>query len=221
MPSMNIDRGRPHHTTSKKATNLKHILFLLVCIMLSGFSIAQKKFNDSIAQSRNQTTRTAMITLGTWALANIASGFIIAGNTQGEARYAWRMNGYWNFINLGLAGMGYLNAIKAASRIYSFADNYEAQHAMEKIYVLNFGLDFAYIAGGLYLRERGNSASSIKSAGEYRGYGASIIIQGGFLLLMDGLMIRLHQKNTTRMNKKLRQFDLDAGPGGLGISYRF
>jgi hypothetical protein len=200
---------------------LKHIFFLSVCIALSGFSIAQKNFNDSIAQSRNHTTRTAMITLGGWALANIASGFIIAGNAQGEARYAWRMNGYWNFINLGLAGMGYLNAVKAASRKYSFADNEEAQATLEKIYVLNFGLDVAYIAGGFYLRERGLSVSTIKSADELRGYGSSIIVQGGFLLLMDGLMIRLHHKNTARMNKKLRQFDLDAGPGGLGVSYRF
>jgi hypothetical protein len=200
---------------------LKHILLLSFCLALGDSSIAQKNFNDSIARARNRTTCTAMITLGSWALANIASGFIIAGNTQGEAKYAWRLNGYWNFINLGLAGMGYLNALKAASRKYSFTDNYEAQHALEKIYVLNFGLDIAYMAGGLYLRERGNSASPGKSADELRGYGSSIIIQGGFLLLMDGLMIRIHQKNTSRMNKILRQFDLDAGPGGLGVSYRF
>jgi hypothetical protein len=200
-------------------TSAKFILSLSFILLLSIPSDGQQTFSDSIARSRNRITRTAMITLGSWATANIVSGFIIAGTTQGPEKYAWRMNGYWNLVNLGLAGMGYLNAIRAAARKYSFADNYEAQHAIEKIYVLNVGLDLAYIGGGLYLQERGNS--DIKSHDLLKGYGASIIIQGGFLLLMDAVMIRLHQKNTIRMNKRLRQFDLVFHPGGLGIDYRF
>lgn len=200
---------------------MKYILFLSLAFLLSSPSRGQQNFNDSIAHARYKLTANAMITLGGWAAANIVSGFIIAGTVQGEARYVWRMNGYWNFINLGLAGMGYLNARKAALRKYSFTDNYEAQHAIEKLYVLNFGLDLTYIASGLYLRARGKTETNGKSSDQLRGYGTSIIIQGGFLLLMDGVMIMLHQHNTSRMNKKLRQFDLNAGPGGLGVSYRF
>jgi hypothetical protein len=197
---------------------MRYILFLSISVLLSCSLAGQQTFNDSVARYRYQLTENAMVTLGSWAAANIASGFIVAGTTQGEAKYAWRMNGYWNFVNLGLAGMGYLNARKAALKKYSFADSYEAQHSIEKLYILNFGLDLTYITAGFFLREKGNSARNIKSQDQLRGYGSSIILQGGFLLLMDGLMIRLHQKNTSRMNKKLRQFELNAGPGGLGIS---
>ena len=57
-----------------------------------------------------------MIVLGSWAALNIASGFIIAGQTQGEAKYFWQMNAYWNLINGGLAVMGYIDARKAMAR---------------------------------------------------------------------------------------------------------
>ncbi|HEV3324073.1 MAG TPA: hypothetical protein VG052_00660 [Puia sp.] len=177
---------------------------ILICVTLSLSSAAQSSFNDSIAHSRNLITRSAMITLGSWATANIASGFILAGNTSGAAKYTWRMNGYWNFINLGLAGMGYLRATKDASKSFSLIDNYDAQNALEKIYIFNFGLDLAYIAGGFYLRERGMNSTTIKSADQLKGYGTSIILQGGFLLLMDGAMILLHHRNTLRLRKKMR-----------------
>ena len=146
-----------------------------------------------------------MLTLGGWATANIASGFIIAGNTSGETKYAWRMNGYWNFFNLGLAGLGYLRARKDALKTYSLIDNYDAQQAIEKLYLFNFGLDLAYIAGGAYLRERGMNSSNIKSADQLKGYGTSIVVQGGFLLLMDGVMILIHHRNTLRVRKRFRQ----------------
>jgi hypothetical protein len=162
-----------------------------------------------------------MLTLGAWATVNVVSGFIIAGQTQGEARYAWRMNAYWGLINLGLAGMGYINVRKALLKKYSLADNLTAQEAMEKLYVLNVGLDLVYITGGFYLRERGNSQSKTSDRDQFKGYGTSIAIQGGFLFLMDAVMISLHHRNTARVNEKIRHWELNAGPGGLGLAYSF
>ena len=183
--------------------------------------MAQRNFDDSIAQSRNRITKNAMIILGSWAVANITTGFIIAGNTNDEAKFAWRMNGYWNIINLGLAGLGYAGIRKAISKQYNFYDNYKAQHAIEKLYVFNGGLDLAYIAGGFYLRERGKTEINADKRNKLKGYGTSIAIQGGFLLLMDAVIFTLHHKNTNRMDIKLQQLEIRAGAGGLGISYIF
>jgi hypothetical protein len=200
---------------------MKRLFFLIVLIFTAGLALSQSSFNDSLAQSRNRITQKAMLTLGAWATANIASGFIIASQTQGEAKYAWRMNAYWNFINLGLAGMGYINARKSMMKKFGLADNLTAQQSIEKLYVFNLGLDLVYITGGFYLRERGNSQNKINSRDQFKGYGTSIAIQGGFLLLMDGVMIMLHHKNTIRLNNKIRQIELNAGPGGLGMVYHF
>ncbi len=183
-----------------------HMKKLLICLLSSALSLsslAQASFNDSIAFARNEVTRSGMLTLGSWAVANIASGFIVAGQSSGVTRYAWQMNAYWNFVNLGLAGMGYIRALRESRKSFSLLDNYEAQNSLEKIYLFNFGLDLGYIGGGLYLRERGLNSSNLKDSYQLRGYGTSIIIQGGFLLLMDATMILLHHRNTERVRKKL------------------
>jgi hypothetical protein len=200
---------------------MKRFIFSALFITILCSASGQPSFNDSLAQSRNRITQKAMLTLGAWATANIASGFIIASQTQGEAKYVWRMNAYWNFINLGLAGMGYLNARRAMRKKYGLADNLSAQQSMEKLYVFNLGLDLVYITGGFYLRERGNSQAKPDSRDQFKGYGTSIAIQGGFLLLMDGVMIMLHHKNTLRLNDRIRRLELNAGPAGFGMVYHF
>jgi len=182
---------------------------------------AQRDFNDSISQSRNMLTKKAMIVLGSWSVANIASGFILANGANGEAKYFWRMNAYWNFINLGLAGIGYAGVRRTMKLHDGFTENYKAQHSIEKLYAFNAGLDLAYIAGGFYLRERGNREADQRKRDQFKGYGSSIAVQGGFLLLMDCVMFTLHQKNTRRMNNKLQQLEITAGPGGLGLAYTF
>ena len=200
---------------------MKKIHTLLVGLFLFLSADAQHDFNDSIAYSRNRTTQKAMIVLGSCAALNIASGFIIAGQTQGEAKYFWRMNAYWNLVNGGLAVMGYIGARKAMARKYDLAGNEKAQLSSEKLYTFNLGLDLAYIAGGFFLREKGMNTSNIKSQDQLKGYGSSIVVQGGFLLLMDGVMIVLHHKNSIRLNNKLKSLELGAGPEGLGLTYTF
>lgn len=213
--------SRINNVLDLESDYMKRLLFSAIFIITLGSAIGQASFNDSLAQSRNRITQKAMLTLGAWATANIATGFIVASQTQGEAKYVWRMNAYWNFINLGLAAMGYLNARKAMMKKNGLADNFSAQQSIEKLYVFNLGLDLVYITGGFYLRERGNSQTKAGSRDQFKGYGTSIAIQGGFLLLMDGVMIMLHHKNTIRLNNKVRQIELNAGPGGLGMVYHF
>jgi hypothetical protein len=195
--------------------------FFAISLFFCSSALAQMNFNDSISLSRNRITEKAMITLGSWAAVNIASGFIIAGQTQGEAKYFWQMNAYWNLVNGGLAVMGYMGARKAMARKFGFADNEAAQQSIEKLYAFNFGLDLAYIAAGFFLREKGKTTVSQKSRDQLTGYGTSIAVQGGFLLLMDGIVLSLHHKNSVRLNKKLKSLELGAGPNGLGLSYVF
>ena len=71
------------------------------------------------------------------------------------------------------------------------------------MYVNFGGLDFGYIAAGLYLRQKGFEGTNLHMSNQFRGYGTSIIIQGGFLLLMDGAMILLHSRNTRRVSARM------------------
>jgi hypothetical protein len=185
-------------------------LLISLLLFFSARVYAQSTFNDSISTTRAQLVKTSMVTLGGWAITNITTDFSIAPGVQGQAKYFWRMNGYFNLVNLVLAGMGYLNAIKTDSRNYTYMDNIEQQARIEKIYLFNFGLDFAYIGTGAYLRERGNTAATVKTQEQLKGYGTSIIVQGGFLVLMDGVVFLLDHHNTTRLYHKLRLLNITA-----------
>jgi hypothetical protein len=198
----------------------KFLIFIFVLIISFNLK-AQLKFNDSLALSRNKITKNAMIVLGSWAAANIASGFIVASQTSGETKYAWQMNAIWNLINGGLAVMGYLNARRSITKKYDYSDNVAAQIGMEKLYALNLGLDFAYITGGFFLREKGTNETNLKSKDQLNGYGSSIIIQGAFLLLYDATILSLHHKNSVKLSKKIKSIELNAGPNGLGMVYHF
>jgi hypothetical protein len=200
---------------------LNKILFFLLFLFFFKPASSQRTFNDSIAISRNQITKTAMITLGSWAAVNIVSGFIVAGQTSGEAKYFWKMNAYWNLVNGGLAIMGYLGVRKAMAKKFGFSENESAQLSMEKLYAFNLGLDLAYIATGFFLREKGTNTTNMKSRDQLRGYGTSIIVQGGFLLIMDAIVLSLHHKNSVRLNNKLKNLELNAGANGIGLLYKF
>lgn len=192
-------------------------VFTVIALAVTTGALAQQTFEDSLAHNRNVLTRDAMLGLGGFAVVNIASGFIAAEHTQGETRYFWRMNAYWNLVNLGVAAMGYLGAERALSRSYTLADNDRAQLSVEKTYLFNLGLDLVYITGGFYLRERGVSETNQVSRWQYKGYGSSIAIQGGFLALMDALMVSLHHRNSMKLNKKLQGLSLAVGPCSAGL----
>ena len=196
------------------------LLYFIFAIVFTNVK-AQSNFNDSLAQSRNRISKNTMIVLGSWSVANICTGLIIAGNTSGKTKYAWLMNAYWNGFNFALSSLAYVGIRQAASMHFGFTDNYKAQHSIEKLYVFNGGLDLAYIAGGFYIAERGISESDFEKRSKLKGYGTCIVIQGCFLLAMDTIVFSLHHRNTRRMDRKLQKWEIEAGPGSLGINFTF
>ena len=65
----------------------------------------------------------------------------------------------------------------------SLADSLTAQFDFEKILLLNAGLDVAYLVTGSWLRAR--AAATPRLPERLRGFGRSLWLQGGFLLLFD------------------------------------
>ena len=69
----------------------------------------------------------------------------------------------------------------------------------------------AYVVGGAYLRERGNNQPD--KADQLRGYGKSVMLQGGFLLAFDLVNYALFKRRGDRQERLL----LSATPTGLGL----
>jgi hypothetical protein len=121
--------------------------------------------------------------LGSWSVANIISGVVGQANTSGQAKYFHQMNLIWGAVNFLIAGSGYIGTKKRSADL-SLAASLKQQSVIEKTFLFNAGFDLAYLAGGAYFIEKGKTNSNPE---KYTGYGKSILLQGGALLLCTPL----------------------------------
>lgn len=195
---------------------MKQILYMLV-LFISVSVPAQQNFQDSIAMERSRLQTNNMWVLGAWAGANIIQGSISAGNATGSDHYFQQMNAYWNTVNLAVAGLGLLAAKKQMAGKRTLAGNLKEQHQLEKLLLLNTGLDAAYIMTGLYLKDRGIRLNR----NQPQGYGNSLLVQGGFLLIFDIIQYAEHRRNGKALEKNLANWQIGTTANGIGLAYRF
>lgn len=191
-------------------------LLLVISLLLPGSAATAQRVTPSpelldFTEQRIHHQKTLGLALGGFALANIAVGALAAGQTQGETKYFHRMNMYWNLVNLGIAGVGLLGSRKRNADAETLADAVRQHENIKQLLLINAGLDVAYVVGGAYLRERGNSHPD--KADQLRGYGKSIMAQGGFLLAFDLVNYFIFKKRGDRQERLL----LSATPNGLGV----
>lgn len=186
----------------------------LLCAFMAHAQVSEQ---DSIAGERIKLVQNNMYVLGAWAGANIIQGTISASNTHGAEHYLHQMNAYWNTVNLAIAGVGLLGIRKQLQKKHSLNSNLKAQYQLEKILLFNTGLDLAYIATGFYLKERGTRLNNDRN----KGYGNSLLLQGGFLLVFDLIQYGQHRRNTKWLEQRQGKLQLGLGGNGLALNYRF
>lgn len=189
---------------------------LIVGLLLPSASATAQRVDTlptlrQFTEGRIRHEKTLSFVLGSYALANIVVGGIAAGQTSGETRYFHRMNAYWNVVNLGLAGLGLLGARQRLTD-ETLGQAVVQHERMKRILLFNAGLDVAYVVGGAYLRERANSHPD--KADQLRGYGKSIMLQGGFLFAFDVANYLIFKHRSDRQERLL----LSAGPAGVGVT---
>jgi hypothetical protein len=173
----------------------------------SGAQINLPQFNKEQAG----INKTAFIVLGSWSAANIITGIAGQAHTSGQAKYFHQMNLIWGSVNLVIAGSGYIGAIRRNTDL-SLSGSLKQQSVIEKTFLFNAGLDLAYLAGGAYFIEKGKNNNPDRN----KGYGKSILLQGGALLLFDVIMYSTHNKHGKKLLTVLN--GLQAGPNSLGLS---
>ena len=158
-----------------------------------------------------------MIGLGSWATTNlVGSGIGWATAPNDEMKYFHQMNVMWNTVNLGLAIPGYLKARKANNSI-GIAETLEEQRKTETVFLFNGGLDLAYIGSGIILRSE--AKSNPEKADLFKGYGNSLILQGGFLLVFDWVAYSIHrQRAKKKLSPVLERLELSDHGFGLKLN---
>ncbi|WP_018620358.1 DUF6992 family protein [Spirosoma luteum] len=191
-------------------------LFIAAGSLLLGHAATAQRATPSpelraFSEQRIKHQKTLGLALGSFALANIAVGAVAARQTTGETKQFHKMNVYWNLFNLGIAGAGLLGSRKRNADAETLADAVRQHENMKQILLINAGLDVAYVVGGGYLQER--STSHPNKADQLRGYGKSIMYQGGFLLAFDLVNYFIFKSRGDKQERLL----LSATPNGVGV----
>lgn len=194
---------------------------LLFLVLLAGYGTAlsqdQPAFSGDWQQDLGQMQRTGMIVLGSWAVGNIAVGGIGMAQTRGVPHYFHQMNLFWNTVNLGIAVGGYIGATSMDPAVGS-VEVLSQYHQFSKILLLNTGLDVGYVMTGLYLRERSGNVN--KHAKRLKGYGNSLMLQGGFLLVFDLVLALINEQAIQEMISS-GSFQVGMTPAGVGLRLSF
>jgi hypothetical protein len=191
---------------------MKFLIPLFLFISTFSFSQSLLQFN----QERLKSDKNLMIGLGSWAASNfLVSGVGWATVSEGEAHYNHQMNVLWNTVNIGLAIPGYFKAKKSNPNL-NFDKTILTQHKTEKIFLINTGLDVAYISAGLLLRS--NAKINLSKRDQFNGFGNSLLMQGGFLFLFDLTAYLIHNQHAKKsLNKMMNTIELSSS--GLGIKW--
>lgn len=210
-------------TQSKRS---QKILVALLCLMVLPLlawtqaapenSMSSLSGLDEINTKRLQINRTGMTILGSWAVANIGFSGIQYFRTEGSTRSFHQMNVFWNVVNLGLAAGGILGSQAENGIGLSLSESLSEQQSIEKILLFNGGLDVGYIMTGFFLRERSKNVS--KRQDLLKGYGNSLLLQGGFLLLFDIGLFLAHNNHASKGIFKFLE-TVQITPGSVSITF--
>lgn len=194
---------------------LSFILALLFLFTLD--TLAQQELGN-FNQERLQINKVGMMVLGGWALANFGTnGVLLSNPSSNEQGHFYRMNIFWNVVNLGLAIPGLRHSLITDPSTLNLAETVGEYHQMGKVLLMNAGLDVAYITGGFLMKEMAKSREGKRDI--LRGYGRSLILQGGFLLAFDIILYSVLQSKSNQLTDILSHVQLS--PNSVGLVWRF
>ena len=195
----------------------KSIMF--ICLIAASFSSYSQKIDlTKFEKERISIQKKSMIALAGWSAANIVVSGIATNTRNKEMRYFHQMNVMWGGINLAIAGLGYWGAGREKINNPTLADVLKHQNRIEKTYLINAGLDVVYIGSGLLMRQLSDNQ---KNPAKFKGYGNSIMLQGGFLLVYDAIIYAIHKKHGKQLKGMVDKVSLSGGPASVSLVYNF
>lgn len=180
--------------------------FFIFSFFLQAHAQDMEVFNQ-YNRELNTHSRNGMIALGSWATGNLIAGTAGALTTKpGSMMFSFHlMNASWNVVNLGIALPAYFGARKRLNKQYDIPRTFKLQRQQETLYAINMGADVLYVGSGIFLQEFGNRYSNDNVRNSFKGMGYSLILQGGFLLIFDAVMLGVHKSHWKKNERKIWQ----------------
>jgi hypothetical protein len=155
-----------------------------------------------------------------WGGANALGGLaLVWGSSRARQPAFWNfgaMTAGWGAVNVGIAAAGLYAASPPEATAAAVLG---AERQFHDILLFNLGLNVAYSAVGATML--GAGYRDVASAGRWRGFGTSLILQGAGLLVLDGIAFFASRARLSTL--------LDAGvslsahplPAGAALTLRF
>lgn len=168
--------------------NSKYVL-LFIGLFTIGIVSAQDSliFHDSFYKKQQQS----LLLLSSWSAANLVISPILSKNLYSSSTrndYFHEMNFNWNLLNAGIVGLGHFLVRKDSKKPWDINGLLAKKKKTQTSLLINMGLDVAYIISGLLIK---NSKSNVS---QNQGFGNSIMLQGGYLLLYDAIFLKKLKK---------------------------
>lgn len=196
----------------------KYLLIILILGLFSWDAIAQTNDLTSFNTERLQVNKIGMVALGSWALGNIATNGILLNNpSSNEQAHFYRMNIFWNVVNLALAVPGLRYSMITDPSSLSLAESVAEFSSMKRVVLMNAALDVAYITGGFLMKEMAKTRENKRDI--LRGYGKSLILQGGFLLAFDAVLYLALESKSKGLTNILEKVTIT--PESVGLVFKF
>jgi hypothetical protein len=196
----------------------QQLISFLIFIACAFQTNAQLATNNDFNNERLRINKTGMVVLTSWASTNIAVGSIGWAYDKGAMKYFHQMNVFWNIVNLGIAVPGLFQSRKYSEEKISNGKLIEEQYANEQLYLINDGLNILYIGSGFLLKSIADTYPDNQL--RFEGYGNSLILQGGFLLVFD-LVQYLRHRNHRKKSNAIFFDQLSLSNSGIGLKYSF
>ncbi len=196
----------------------KYLFIIVILAFFSWDAIAQTNDLTSFNTERLQVNKVGMVVLGSWALGNMAtSGVLLNNPSSNEQAHFYRMNIFWNVVNLALAVPGLRYSMITDPSTLSLAETVAEYSSMKRIVLMNAALDVAYITGGVLMKEMAKTRESKRDI--LRGYGKSLVLQGGFLLVFDAVLYLALDSKSKGLTNILEKVTIT--PESVGLVFRF
>ncbi len=181
---------------------MRHKVFLALLFVVSTAWLQGQQNHWSTLADQHKLNKQGMYFLGTWGLANLGTGLVFMHNSQNEWKFFHPMNAGWGAVNVGLATMSWFQANRALGRANK--GKQQKPTFFKNLFLINTCLDLGYMGGGIYLN---SVASRQKNPDQWKGFGTSILMQGAFLFLFDGIMYLKHRQIHKGYKNHLKAID--------------
>ena len=201
---------------------------LLVALMVPAGSPAQGQTaaprTDSLVQVHSQQLQAAerahLWRVAGWGGANALGGLaLVWASSRSGTSTQWHfgaMSAGWGVVNVGIAAGGLLASSPPPTELGALVS---AERQYHDVLLVNLGLNVAYSAVGATML--GASYYGIDNIGRWRGFGASLVLQGAGLLVLDGIAFFASRSRLSSLLDAGVQLSVQAVPTGAALTLQF